>query len=82
MVGADGWALPAAWYSTFLNSLVHVVMYTYYFIAALLGSNEKAKKRYLWWGRYLTQFQMFQFVTMLSQVCAHRPLLLTLSPSV
>jgi elongation of very long chain fatty acids protein 4 len=59
----------AAWYSTFLNSLVHVVMYTYYFTAAMLGSNEKAKKKYLWWGRYLTQFQMFQFVTMMAQVC-------------
>lgn len=56
-----------AWYSVFLNSLVHVIMYTYYFTAAALGKDEKKKRRYLWWGRYLTQFQMFQFITMMIQ---------------
>lgn len=56
-----------AWYSVFLNSLVHVLMYTYYFTAAALGKDDRKKRRYLWWGRYLTQFQMFQFVTMMVQ---------------
>lgn len=42
-------------------------MYTYYFTAAALGKDERKKRRYLWWGRYLTQFQMFQFVTMMLQ---------------
>lgn len=51
----------------FLNSLVHVLMYTYYFTAAALGKDERKKRRYLWWGRYLTQFQMFQFLTMMVQ---------------
>ena len=39
------------------NSLVHVVMYSYYFLAALGPSFRK----YLWWKKYLTTFQMFQF---------------------
>ena len=47
-------------------------MYTYYFLASAIGRNEKARKRYLWWGKYLTQLQMTQFVTMLAQV-RHRP---------
>ncbi len=51
----------------FLNSLVHVFMYSYYLAASLLGGNERAKRKYLWWGRYLTMFQMFQFVTMMAQ---------------
>ena len=57
----------AAWYSVFLNSLVHVFMYSYYLAASLLGGNDAAKKKYLWWGRYLTMFQMFQFITMMAQ---------------
>lgn len=54
-----------AWYCVMLNSWVHVLMYTYYLVAAILGKDEKKKKKYLWWGKYLTQFQMFQFVTMM-----------------
>ena len=57
----------AAWYSACLNSLVHVLMYTYYLSAAVIGKDVKKKKKYLWWGRYLTQFQIFQFVSMLIQ---------------
>lgn len=49
----------AAWYSVFLNSLVHVFMYAYYFAATALGANPAARRRYLWWGRYLTQFQVW-----------------------
>jgi len=40
------------------NSLVHVIMYSYYFLAALGPHMQK----YLWWKRYLTTFQMVQFV--------------------
>ena len=39
-----------------LNSLVHVIMYSYYFLAALGPSLQP----YLWWKRYLTTFQMIQ----------------------
>jgi len=42
----------------FLNSLVHIFMYGYYFLAALGPS----MKKYLWWKKYLTLFQMVQFV--------------------
>ncbi|XP_071649688.1 very long chain fatty acid elongase AAEL008004-like isoform X1 [Temnothorax longispinosus] len=45
----------------FLNSLVHVIMYSYYFIAAL---GPKYKK-YLWWKKYMTWIQLLQFVLML-----------------
>ena len=41
-----------------LNSLVHVVMYGYYFLAAL----GPAMRPYLWWKKYLTIFQLVQFV--------------------
>ena len=36
-----------AWYSAALNSLVHVAMYTYYFLASLSSSAE-FRKKYLW----------------------------------
>lgn len=42
----------------FLNTLVHVVMYFYYFMAALGPQYQK----YLGWKKYLTTFQMIQFV--------------------
>ena len=42
-------------------------MYSYYLAAALLAGNDRLKRKYLWWGRYLTMFQMFQFVTMMAQ---------------
>lgn len=55
-----------AYYSCALNSFVHVLMYTYYLMATLF-KDERTKRKYLWWGRYLTQFQMFQFVTNMAQ---------------
>lgn len=45
----------------FLNSFVHIVMYSYYLIAAL---GPKYKK-YLWWKRYMTWIQLTQFCLML-----------------
>ncbi|XP_075887713.1 ELOVL fatty acid elongase 8a [Nelusetta ayraudi] len=42
-----------------INSLVHVVMYLYYGLAAL-GPH---MSRYLWWKRYLTSLQLLQFIT-------------------
>lgn len=41
-----------------LNAGIHVVMYSYYFLAALGPS----VRPYLWWKRYLTVFQMVQFL--------------------
>lgn len=48
-------------HSTFfalLNSFVHIVMYFYYMIAAMGPKYQK----YIWWKKYLTTFQMVQFV--------------------
>ncbi|XP_050039015.1 very long chain fatty acid elongase AAEL008004-like [Dermacentor andersoni] len=44
------------------NSFVHVVMYSYYFLS-LLGP---AVRKHLWWKRYLTQLQMFQFAVLIA----------------
>lgn len=48
-------------------------MYAYYFLASALGKDARRRKRYLWWGRYLTMFQMTQFATMLAQVRPFHP---------
>ena len=56
MPGGEGW-LGAA-----LNSFVHVIMYSYYLLATLSSNNPNFRKKYLWWGKYLTTFQMLQFV--------------------
>lgn len=42
----------------FCNTIVHMVMYFYYLIAAL---GPKFKK-YLWWKKYLTVMQIVQFI--------------------
>ncbi|CRK90395.1 CLUMA_CG004022, isoform A [Clunio marinus] len=56
----------------FLNTFIHVVMYTYYMLAAF---GPKMKK-YLWWKRYLTIMQMVQFIAIIihsSQLFFHNP---------
>uniref|UniRef100_A0A1I8NPT3 Elongation of very long chain fatty acids protein n=1 Tax=Stomoxys calcitrans TaxID=35570 RepID=A0A1I8NPT3_STOCA len=42
----------------FVNSFVHIVMYTYYMLAALGPKIQK----YLWWKKYITILQMLQFL--------------------
>ncbi|KAI5055008.1 hypothetical protein GOP47_0030153 [Adiantum capillus-veneris] len=51
-----------AYFSAAINSAVHVFMYLYYLLSALLRNNEKARRKYLFWGKYLTQLQMLQFL--------------------
>lgn len=41
-----------------LNTFVHIVMYTYYFLSSIGPHVQK----YLWWKRYLTQLQITQFI--------------------
>nr|KAF7433888.1 hypothetical protein H0235_002079 [Vespula pensylvanica] len=41
-----------------LNTFVHIVMYSYYLLAALGPKIQP----YLWWKKYLTSLQMIQFV--------------------
>ncbi|XP_002415118.2 elongation of very long chain fatty acids protein AAEL008004-like [Ixodes scapularis] len=48
-----------------LNSLVHVVMYGYYFLSALGPRIQK----YLWWKRYLTRLQIFQIAFLTLHAC-------------
>jgi hypothetical protein len=48
-------------FGALFNTFVHVVMYTYYFLAAF-GPRFQP---YLWWKRHLTKLQMVQFVTVL-----------------
>lgn len=51
-------------HSTFfglLNTFVHIIMYTYYLLAALGPQMQK----YLWWKKYLTTLQMAQFVAIM-----------------
>nr|XP_050844899.1 elongation of very long chain fatty acids protein AAEL008004-like isoform X2 [Vespula vulgaris] len=51
-------------HSTFfglLNTFVHIVMYTYYLLAALGPKIQP----YLWWKKYLTAFQMIQFIAIM-----------------
>ncbi|XP_015607876.1 elongation of very long chain fatty acids protein AAEL008004 [Cephus cinctus] len=40
-----------------INSFVHIVMYTYYLLAAMLPQYQK----YFWWKKYITTLQMGQF---------------------
>ncbi|CAH2074988.1 unnamed protein product, partial [Iphiclides podalirius] len=47
----------------FLNSLVHVFMYTYYGLSALGPQITK----YLFWKKYMTTFQLVQFVCIIIQ---------------
>lgn len=41
-----------------MNSLIHVIMYSYYAAAALGPWTQK----YLWWKKYLTKLQIIQFL--------------------
>lgn len=65
--------LPPAWwwgakfvpggfgsFAALINSVVHAVMYLYYGLAAIGPQMQP----YLWWKRYLTKFQMVQFISM------------------
>ncbi|KAH9372772.1 hypothetical protein HPB48_021268 [Haemaphysalis longicornis] len=45
-------------FSIMINCFVHVVMYSYYLLS-LMGPTVQ---KHLWWKRYLTQFQLVQFV--------------------
>lgn len=45
---------PAAFFVGLINTFVHVIMYSYYGLAALGPHMQK----YLWWKRYLTSLQL------------------------
>ncbi|CAN7998834.1 unnamed protein product [Ixodes hexagonus] len=47
-----------------INVFVHIVMYTYYFLATLGPGVQK----YLWWKRYLTRLQIAQFIIIIAHL--------------
>ncbi|CAN8005041.1 unnamed protein product, partial [Ixodes hexagonus] len=47
------------------NTLVHVIMYSYYFLSAL----GPRVREYLWWKKYLTGLQIFQIVFLTLHMC-------------
>lgn len=49
-----------AYLSALINSFVHIVMYSYYLITSFV-KDTLLRKKYLWWGKYLTQLQITQF---------------------
>lgn len=42
----------------FINTFVHIVMYVYYMLSAM----GPQYRRFIWWKKYLTNFQMIQFI--------------------
>lgn len=47
----------AAIYGALINSIVHVVMYSYYALSCLGPSVQK----YLWWKKHITHLQLVRF---------------------
>ncbi|XP_014670172.1 PREDICTED: elongation of very long chain fatty acids protein 2-like [Priapulus caudatus] len=45
-----------AWFGASINSLVHVLMYSYYGLSLVPST-----RKYLWWKEYLTRIQLIQF---------------------
>ncbi|XP_013076487.2 elongation of very long chain fatty acids protein 4-like isoform X2 [Biomphalaria glabrata] len=58
-IGVKWVAGGQSFFGAMINSFIHVIMYTYYGVAALGPEFQK----YLWWKRYLTRLQLIQFVT-------------------
>lgn len=58
--GADGQTLLGL----IVNSGIHVIMYSYYFLAAL-GPHMQP---YLWWKRYITKAQISQFIFLMMHI--------------
>ncbi|GFS01433.1 elongation of very long chain fatty acids protein [Elysia marginata] len=55
-----------AYFSATLNSVIHILMYTYYMLSAM----GPAMQPYLWWKKYMTTLQLVQFGFVLSKtVC-------------
>ena len=58
----SGWS-PSIFYVGIINSLVHVVMYSYYFLSTF-----PTLRPYLWWKKYLTALQIVQFCVFIIQI--------------
>ncbi|KAM7303562.1 elongation of very long chain fatty acids protein AAEL008004-like [Ixodes scapularis] len=60
-LGSDGHIVMALCF----NTMVHVIMYGYYFLSAL----GPRVRKYLWWKKYLTGLQIFQIVFLTLHMC-------------
>lgn len=49
--------LFSAWFCSALNAFVHIVMYTYYALAAIPSMRGK-----LWWKKYITRLQLVRII--------------------
>lgn len=47
----------------FINSFIHIIMYTYYMLSAMGPQFQK----HLWWKKYLTSLQLVQFSIIFAQ---------------
>ncbi|CAM6122591.1 unnamed protein product [Calypogeia fissa] len=56
-----------AYFSAAFNSCIHVAMYLYYLLAATIAKDERRRRKYLFWGKYLTMMQMVQFLSFIGQ---------------
>ncbi|KAK0068481.1 elongation of very long chain fatty acids protein 4-like isoform X1 [Biomphalaria pfeifferi] len=56
-IGVKWVAGGQSFFGAMINSFIHVIMYTYYGVAALGPEFQK----FLWWKRYLTRLQLLQF---------------------
>ena len=59
----------SAYFGATLNSLIHVLMYSYYGLSSV-----PALRPYLWWKKYITQGQLVRWVHSIQCVwfCSHR----------
>lgn len=48
-----------------INTFIHIIMYSYYFLSAL----GPAVQKYLWWKRYITIMQIGQFIVFIPFMC-------------
>lgn len=56
---------PSTAFTPFMNSLIHAIMYSYYYIAA-----EPRLKKFIWIKSYITAAQLAQFGIILIQAIA------------
>ena len=56
---------PPLFLFAMLNSMIHVIMYSYYALASFGPSIQK----YLWWKKYITMIQMIQFGILITYGC-------------
>ena len=57
--------IPVVGFFALCNTFIHVVMYSYYGLAAFGPQIQK----YLWWKKYITKMQLYQFILYAIYAC-------------